>query len=87
MGKQVEAHDEVEVSTKQCCIENDKSAKKLQVSSDGLIPVDQLKEFIEGTIRSKIEGSSKSSLTYSKPYTKRIDSLKMPMGYQPPKFQ
>ncbi|KAK4397746.1 hypothetical protein Sango_1250100 [Sesamum angolense] len=48
---------------------------------------DELKEFIEGTIKSKIEGSSKSSLTYSKPYTPRIDSLKMPMGYQPPKFQ
>ncbi|KAK4406236.1 hypothetical protein Sango_0630100 [Sesamum angolense] len=48
---------------------------------------DKLKEFIEGTIKSKIEGSSKSSLTYSKPYTPRIDSLKMPMGYQPPKFQ
>ncbi|KAL0353407.1 UNVERIFIED_CONTAM: hypothetical protein Sangu_0922000 [Sesamum angustifolium] len=28
-----------------------------------------------------------SSFTYSKPYTPRIDSLKMPMGYQPPKFQ
>ncbi|KAL0405087.1 UNVERIFIED_CONTAM: hypothetical protein Slati_3822600 [Sesamum latifolium] len=87
MGKQVDAHDEAEVSTKQCYAENDKSAKDLQVSSDGLIPVDQLKEFIEGTIRSKIEGSSKSSLTYSKPYTPRIDSLKMPMAYQPPKFQ
>ncbi|KAL0416644.1 UNVERIFIED_CONTAM: hypothetical protein Slati_3496300 [Sesamum latifolium] len=87
MGKQVEAHDEAEVSTKQRYAENDKSAKDFQVSSDGLIPVDQLKEFIEGTIRSKIEGSSKSSLTYSKPYTPRIDSLKMPMGYQPPKFQ
>ena len=24
---------------------------------------------------------------YSKPYTKRIDNLCMPMGYQPPKFQ
>ncbi|KAL0411049.1 UNVERIFIED_CONTAM: hypothetical protein Slati_3694600 [Sesamum latifolium] len=65
----------------------DKSAKELRISCDGLIPVDQLKEFIEGTIKSKIEGSSKSSLTYSKPYTPRIDSLKMPMGYQPPKFQ
>ncbi|KAL0416578.1 UNVERIFIED_CONTAM: hypothetical protein Slati_3489700 [Sesamum latifolium] len=87
MGKQVEVHDKAEVSTKQRYAENDKSAKELQVSSDGLIPVDQLKEFIEGTIRSKIEGSSKSSLTYSKPYTPRIDSLKMPMGYQPSKFQ
>ncbi|KAL0446314.1 UNVERIFIED_CONTAM: hypothetical protein Slati_1759300 [Sesamum latifolium] len=52
-----------------------------------MIPVDQLKEFIKGTIRSKIEGSSKSSLTYSKLYTQRIDNMKMSMGYQPPKFQ
>ncbi|KAL0386545.1 UNVERIFIED_CONTAM: hypothetical protein Slati_4544700 [Sesamum latifolium] len=51
MGKPVEAHDEAEVSTKQRYAENDKSAKELQVSSDG------------------------------------IDSLKMPMDYQPPKFQ
>ncbi|KAL0327107.1 UNVERIFIED_CONTAM: Pro-Pol polyprotein [Sesamum angustifolium] len=87
MGKQVEAHDEGEASAKQHYTERDKYAKELQISSDGLIPVDQLKEFIEGTIKSKIEGSSKSSLTYSKPYTPRIDSLKMPMGYQPPKFQ
>ncbi|KAK4406448.1 hypothetical protein Sango_0651300 [Sesamum angolense] len=87
MGKQVEAHDEVEMPIKQHDTEKDKSAKELQISSDGLIPMDQLKEFIEGTIRSKIEGSSRSSFTYSKPYTLRIDSLKMPMGYQPPKFQ
>ncbi|KAL0300104.1 UNVERIFIED_CONTAM: hypothetical protein Scaly_3059200 [Sesamum calycinum] len=87
MGKQVEAHDEVEAPEKQHYTEKDKYTKELQISSDGLIPVDQLKEFIEGTIRSKIEGSSKSSLTYSKPYTPRIDNLKMLMGYQPPKFQ
>ncbi|KAL0428084.1 UNVERIFIED_CONTAM: hypothetical protein Slati_2983200 [Sesamum latifolium] len=87
MGKQVEAHGEAEVSTKQRYIENDKFAKELQVSSDILISVDQLKEFIEGTIKSKIERCSKSSITYSMLYTPRIDSLKMPMGYQPPKFQ
>ncbi|KAL0294647.1 UNVERIFIED_CONTAM: hypothetical protein Sradi_6875200 [Sesamum radiatum] len=86
MGKQVEARDEVEASIKQHYTENDKSTKELQISADELIPVDQLKEFIEGTIKSKIERSSKSSLTYSKPYTQRIDNLKMPMGYQPPKF-
>ncbi|KAL0402568.1 UNVERIFIED_CONTAM: hypothetical protein Slati_4286700 [Sesamum latifolium] len=74
-------------STKEHYAEKNKSAKEFQISFDGLIPVDQLKEFIEGTIRRKIEGSSKSSLTYSKPYTQRIDSMKMPMGYQPPKFQ
>ncbi|KAL0463617.1 UNVERIFIED_CONTAM: hypothetical protein Slati_0249300 [Sesamum latifolium] len=82
-----EAHDEAEVSTKQRYTENDKSAEELQVSSDEWILVDQLKEFIEGIIRSKIKGSSKSSLTYSKPYIQRIDNLKIPMGYQPSKFQ
>ncbi|KAI3457318.1 hypothetical protein Pfo_013981 [Paulownia fortunei] len=50
---------------------------RIQVSSDGLIPVDQLKEFIMGTIKDKFDGSSKSSLTYAKPYTQRIDNLKM----------
>ncbi|KAL0286528.1 UNVERIFIED_CONTAM: hypothetical protein Scaly_2790800 [Sesamum calycinum] len=87
MDKQVEAHDEVEMPIKQHYIEKDKSAKELQISIDWLIPVDQLKEFIEGTIRSKIEGSSRSSFTYPKPYTPRICNLKMPVGYQTPKFQ
>ncbi|KAL0339274.1 UNVERIFIED_CONTAM: hypothetical protein Sangu_1449500 [Sesamum angustifolium] len=87
MGKQVEIRDEVERPIKQHYAEKDKSAQELQISSDGLIPVDQLKEFIEGTIRSKIEGSSRPSFTYSKPYTPRIDRLKMPIGYQPSKFQ
>ncbi|KAI3470776.1 hypothetical protein Pfo_027439 [Paulownia fortunei] len=76
MGKQVEVHDEEKPST-----------QEFQVSSDGMIPVDQLKEFIMGTIKDKFDGSSKSSLTYVKPYTQRIDNLKMTVGYQPPKFQ
>ncbi|KAL0294126.1 UNVERIFIED_CONTAM: hypothetical protein Sangu_3224700 [Sesamum angustifolium] len=62
MGKQVEAYDKVEASAKQHYTERDKYAKELQISSDGLIPVDQLKEFIEGTIKSKIEGSSNHPL-------------------------
>ncbi|KAL0282347.1 UNVERIFIED_CONTAM: hypothetical protein Sangu_2955600 [Sesamum angustifolium] len=86
MRKQVEAHDQVEASAKQHYIEKDMYSKELQFSN-GLIPVDQLKEFIEGTIKSKIEGSSKPSLTYSKSYTPRIDGLKIPMGYQRPMFQ
>ncbi|KAK4392799.1 hypothetical protein Sango_2057700 [Sesamum angolense] len=43
MGKNVEAHDEVKAPTKQHYTEKDKYAKELQISSDGLIPVDQLK--------------------------------------------
>ena len=40
-----------------------------------------------GTIKYKYEVSTRSSLTYTRPYTARIDSLKMPASYQPPKFQ
>ncbi|KAI3450399.1 hypothetical protein Pfo_007064 [Paulownia fortunei] len=76
MGKQIEVHDKTEVSMKQ-----------QSISSDGLIPIDQLKEFIIRTINDKFDGSSKLSLTYIKPYTKRINNLKMPVGYQPLKFQ
>ncbi|KAL0294025.1 UNVERIFIED_CONTAM: hypothetical protein Sangu_3226400 [Sesamum angustifolium] len=61
--------------------------KELQVTLDGLIPADQLKEFIMGTIKNKLGGNSKSSTTYTRPYTQRIDNLKMLVSYQPPKFQ
>ncbi|TYK02887.1 retrotransposon gag protein [Cucumis melo var. makuwa] len=33
------------------------------------------------------EGPPQTTFMYSKPYTKRIDNLRMPLGYQPPKFQ
>lgn len=61
--------------------------KELPVSAEGMIPLDQLKEFIEGTIKDKYEISTRSSHMYAKPYTTRIDSLRMPVSYQPPKFQ
>ncbi|KAL0440651.1 UNVERIFIED_CONTAM: hypothetical protein Sradi_0004000 [Sesamum radiatum] len=84
---QIEAHDEAETSLKQQSNEREKSStKELQVSSEGLIPVDQLKEFIMGTIQNKLSRNSKSSMTYTKPYTQRINNLKMPVDYQPDKF-
>ncbi|KAL0342904.1 UNVERIFIED_CONTAM: hypothetical protein Sangu_1177800 [Sesamum angustifolium] len=86
-GKQVEGQDEVETSLKQQSNERERSSiKELQVSSGGLIPIDQLKTYIMGTIQNKLDGSSKSSMTYTKPYTERINNLKMSIGYQPPKF-
>ena len=42
--------------------------------------------FRSNTIRAQYGGSSTSFLTYSKPYTKCIDNMRMPNGYQPPKF-
>ena len=42
---------------------------------------------ITNTIRAQYGGAPQNSLMYSKPYTKRIDILQLPAGYQPPKFQ
>ncbi|KAM1757464.1 hypothetical protein ACFX11_006714 [Malus domestica] len=41
---------------------------------------------IANTIRTQVRGTLQDALLYSNPYTKRIDSLWMPTGYQPPKF-
>ena len=46
--------------------------------------VQQLQDMITNTIRAQYGGSSTSSLMYSKPYTKHIDNMRMPNGYQPP---
>ena len=50
------------------------------------ISVQQLQDMITNTIRAQYRGFSTSSLTYSKSYTKRINNMRMPNGYQPPKF-
>ena len=42
---------------------------------------------ITNTIRAQYGGPSQSTLIYSKPYPKRINNLRMHVGYQPPKFQ
>ncbi|KAF3681082.1 Long chain acyl-CoA synthetase 5 [Capsicum annuum] len=81
LGKTPEVH-EIENPVKQT-----PPTKKVQVSSEGMIPIGQLREFIEGTLKDKYDVGTKSSLAYAKPYTARIDSLKMPAGNQPPKFQ
>ncbi|KAM3285035.1 hypothetical protein P3S67_023834 [Capsicum chacoense] len=80
-GKAPEVH-EIENPLKQKL-----STKEVQVSAEGMIPIVQLREFIEGTLKDKYDIVTKSSLAYAKPYTARIDSLKMSAGYQPPKFQ
>ncbi|XP_070672113.1 uncharacterized protein [Malus domestica] len=48
--------------------------------------IQSLQEMITSTIKAQYEGSSHDSVLYSKPYSKKIDALWMPSGYQPPKF-
>ncbi|KAA0050346.1 ty3-gypsy retrotransposon protein [Cucumis melo var. makuwa] len=42
---------------------------------------------IANSIRAQYGGPPQTSFMNSKSYTKRIDNLRMPLGYQPPKFQ
>ena len=51
------------------------------------LSVQQLQDMITNTIRAHYNGPLHSTLMYSKPYTKRINNLHMPVGYQLPKFQ
>ncbi|KAM1813802.1 hypothetical protein ACFX11_027549 [Malus domestica] len=52
----------------------------------GSLSIQQLQKMITNTIKAQYEGSSNTSGLYSKAYSKKIDALRMPRGYQPPKF-
>ncbi|KAH0658092.1 hypothetical protein KY289_026840 [Solanum tuberosum] len=77
-----ETQQKIESSAKQKTTINE-----FQVSAEGLIPIDKLKEFIKEAIKDISECTSKSPLTYVKSYSQRIDNLKIHVGYQPPKLQ
>ncbi|KAM1718123.1 hypothetical protein ACFX11_025876 [Malus domestica] len=52
----------------------------------GSLSIQQLEEMITNTIKARYKESSDTSLFYLKPYSKKIDALKMLRGYQPLKF-
>ncbi|PHT46846.1 Bifunctional monodehydroascorbate reductase and carbonic anhydrase nectarin-3 [Capsicum baccatum] len=56
-------------------------------ASVATLTVQQLQNMIANTIKAQYGGSSQSFAGYSKLYSKRIEGLQMPIGYQPPKFQ
>ena len=49
--------------------------KKVHVTTKEAISIEQLKDLVEDRIKAKKESGSKSSFTYSKPYTTKIDNL------------
>ncbi|TYK04575.1 ty3-gypsy retrotransposon protein [Cucumis melo var. makuwa] len=64
--------------------ENQPQQQSVSVAS---LSVQQLQDMIANSIRAQYGGPPQTTFMYSKPYTKRIDNLRMPLGYQPPKFQ
>ncbi|KAL6184714.1 hypothetical protein ACLB2K_046114 [Fragaria x ananassa] len=67
--------------------ENSHNTDKNNDGSLASMSFQQLQDIITNSIKAQYGGPSRDSLVYSKPYTKRIDGLRMPFGYQPPKFQ
>ncbi|GAA0144684.1 hypothetical protein LIER_05066 [Lithospermum erythrorhizon] len=63
-----------------------KTVKTPYILADGTIPTSQLREFILGAIKDT-QDEAAPSYSYVKPYSPRIDRLKRPQDYQPPKFQ
>ncbi|KAK2980373.1 hypothetical protein RJ640_014546 [Escallonia rubra] len=61
--------------------------KESKFISTASLSIQQLQEMIANTIKAQYGGPSRDNLMYSKPYTKSIDNMRMPAGYQPPKFQ
>ncbi|KAK9749697.1 hypothetical protein RND81_02G144500 [Saponaria officinalis] len=49
--------------------------------------IENLRKEMKNAIKSQLGEGSSSSLHYVKAYTKRIDAMRMPLGYKPPKFQ
>ncbi|KAA0059651.1 ty3-gypsy retrotransposon protein [Cucumis melo var. makuwa] len=49
--------------------------------------IKNLQEMIANSIKTQYGGPAQTFSLYFKPYTKRIDNMRMPHGYQPPKFQ
>ncbi|KAL0445624.1 UNVERIFIED_CONTAM: hypothetical protein Slati_1690300 [Sesamum latifolium] len=80
-------------------IENEKQVNKAPPTHDSVqkfthfemfiaaLFVQQLQEMIINTIKIHYGGTTQSLPTYSKPYTKRIDALRMTMGYQASKLK
>jgi len=66
--------------------ESDDERKARKDCSLGSMSVEQIQSLIANAVKAQLgEGPHKTHL-YTKPYTKRIDALRMPHGYQPPKF-
>ena len=88
----IESCDVVESSHTHTIKNNDKGKAVPQESqpqnstSIASLSIQQLQYMIANSIKTQYGGPAQTFSLYSKPYTKRIDNLKMSNGYQPPNF-
>ncbi|KAL0458882.1 UNVERIFIED_CONTAM: hypothetical protein Slati_0515400 [Sesamum latifolium] len=63
------------------------TSKEISVSTNGFVSVEHVKNTVNEAIAKTYETRVQVFKSYMKPYTKRIEQLRMPENYQPPKFQ
>jgi len=66
--------------------ESDEERKARKDRTLGSMSVKQIQSLIANVVKAQLRGGSHKSHLYTKPYMKMIDALRMPHGYQPPKF-
>jgi len=84
-NKGLGAEDSDKVSNHNVKFDNERNAKKDRSLCSKY--VEQIQNLIANAVKAQLGGRSHKTHLYTKPYTKRIDALCMPHGYQPPKFQ
>jgi len=73
-------HTEASNSEKQSM----KGATPKHVKSSGSMTIEQIQDLIANAVKAQLGECSRKTYLYTKPYTKRVDALCMPHGYQPP---
>jgi len=66
--------------------DSDEEHKSKKHSSLHLLLIEQIQNLVADAVKLKLGEGSFRTHHYNKPYMKRIGALKMPLGYQPPKF-
>jgi len=65
---------------------SNKEHKLKKDSSLRSLSIEQIQSLVANAVKFQLGEGSLKTRHYSKPYTKRITALKMPLGYEPPKF-
>ncbi|KAL0373552.1 UNVERIFIED_CONTAM: hypothetical protein Sradi_3270900 [Sesamum radiatum] len=63
------------------------TSKGIPISTNGFVSVKHVKNTVNEAIVKTYETRVPTFKSYMKPYAKRIEQLRMPNNYQPPKFQ
>ena len=67
--------------------ESDNECKLKNNSSLSPMLAEQIQKLVANAVKAHLGGDSHKTHLYKKPYAKRINALRMPIVYQPPKFQ